>query len=256
MSSKERKKRRRKAIFTVTQLSYTFRPRRRPKRMRDKRERYHHSLKALAIREKKIHIVGSPEMKIEGTPIYVDVEGLPDREFYYLIGIRFKTGDSVVHHSFWADSARDEGSIWREFLSKLIEVENPVLIHYGSFETVFLKRMRQRYGAPPSGSHAAKALESPINLLSVIFGQIYFPTYSNGLKDIAGWLGFKRSDQDVSGVQSMKWRDTWEQTKTSMAKEKLISYNLEDCAALELVTRAVAQTDRQHTRQSSEVPHR
>jgi hypothetical protein len=36
-------------------------------------------LKALAIREKKIHIVGSPEMKIEGTPVYMDVEGLPDR---------------------------------------------------------------------------------------------------------------------------------------------------------------------------------
>ena len=124
-------------------------------------------------------------------------------------------------------------------MSKLMEVENPVLIHYGSFETVFLKRMRQKYGAPPSGSRAAKALESPINLLSVIFGQVYFPTYSNGLKDIAGWLGFKWSDQDVSGVQSIRWRDAWEQTKVSLAKEKLIAYNLEDCAALELVTRSL-----------------
>src|ERR1035437_6616726 len=46
MSAKERKKFRSKGIFTITQLSYTFRPRRRPKRMRDKREQYHHSLKA------------------------------------------------------------------------------------------------------------------------------------------------------------------------------------------------------------------
>ena len=53
MSEKERKKLHSKGIFTVTQLSYTFRPRRRPKRLRDKREKYHHSLKALAIREKK-----------------------------------------------------------------------------------------------------------------------------------------------------------------------------------------------------------
>ncbi len=53
MSAKERQKLRSKGIFTVTQLSYTFRPRRRPKRLRDKREKYHHSLKALAIREKK-----------------------------------------------------------------------------------------------------------------------------------------------------------------------------------------------------------
>ena len=48
--------------------------RRRPRRLRDKREKYHHSLQALAIREKKIHIVGSPELKIEGTPVYLDVD--------------------------------------------------------------------------------------------------------------------------------------------------------------------------------------
>lgn len=254
MAEKERTDFNTKGIFTVTQLSHTFRPRRRPQGLRNKRERYHHSLKALAIREKKIHIVGSPEMKIEGTPVYIDVEGLPDRDFYYLIGIRVKTGDSVVQHSLWADSPSDEGSIWREFLSKLIEVENPVLIHYGSFETVFLKRMSQRYGAPQNGSLAAKALESPINLLSVIFGQIYFPTYSNGLKDIAGWLGFKWSDQEVSGVQAIRWRDTWEQTKVSLAKEKLIAYNLEDCAALELTAGVVAQASRRDIRPSSEQP--
>jgi hypothetical protein len=48
----------------------------------DKRDKYQHSLKALAIREKKIHIVGSPAVKIEGTPVYLDVEGVPDRDFY------------------------------------------------------------------------------------------------------------------------------------------------------------------------------
>lgn len=53
MTAKERQKFRDKGIFTVTQLSYTFRSHRRPKRFRDKQEKYHHSLKALAIREKK-----------------------------------------------------------------------------------------------------------------------------------------------------------------------------------------------------------
>jgi predicted RecB family nuclease len=156
ITKKERKKFRDKGIFTVTQLSYTFRPRRRPKRMRDKREKYYHSLKALAIREKKIHIVGSPELKVEGTPIYFDVEGLPDRDFYYLIGVRIGSGNSAVHHSLWADTAADEGKIWREFLGILATVEKPVLIHYGSFETTFLKSMRQRYGGAPDASVAAR----------------------------------------------------------------------------------------------------
>jgi hypothetical protein len=49
MSEEERTKLHRKGIFTVTQLSYTFRPRHRPKKFRNKGEKYHHSLNALAI---------------------------------------------------------------------------------------------------------------------------------------------------------------------------------------------------------------
>jgi len=87
MSEKERKKLNGKGIFTVTQLSYTFRPRRRSKHQQNKPERYHRSLKALAIRENKVHFIGNFNFKIEGTPVYLDVEGLPDRNAYYLIGI-------------------------------------------------------------------------------------------------------------------------------------------------------------------------
>jgi len=241
MTEKERTDFNSKGIFTVTQLSFTFRPRRRPKGLKDKREKYHYSLKALALRQKKLHIFGSPEIKTEGTPVYLDVESLPERGFYYLIGIRIQAGDSVIQQSFWADSPSDESRIWRDLLSKLAEIVNPVLIHYGSFESVFLKQMCERHGGPPNGSCAAKALESSVNILSVIFGQIYFPTYSNGLKEIAAWLGFKWSERDSSGVQSIVWRDEWEQTKSTLVKEKLITYNSEDCGALELVVRAVIQ---------------
>jgi predicted RecB family nuclease len=52
-TEKERKKYNNEGIFTVPQLSYTFRPRRRPRRLRNKIERHHHSLRAVAIREKK-----------------------------------------------------------------------------------------------------------------------------------------------------------------------------------------------------------
>src|SRR6266851_2329680 len=152
MSEKERKNLHGKGVFTVTQLSYMFRPRRRPKRLRDKREKYHHSLKALAIRQRKIHIVGSPELKIEGTPVYLDVEGLPEEDFYYLIGVRIGNGTSAIQHSLWADSVEDERSIWREFLGILETFEKPVLIHYGSYESGFLKRMRDRYSTSSTDS--------------------------------------------------------------------------------------------------------
>jgi predicted RecB family nuclease len=57
MRETERKKLHDKGIFTVTQLSYTFRPRRRCAELRARRERFHHSLRALAIRENKTHAV-------------------------------------------------------------------------------------------------------------------------------------------------------------------------------------------------------
>jgi predicted RecB family nuclease len=239
MSAKERQKLHTKGIFTVTQLSYTFRPRRRPKRLRDKREKYHHSLKALAIREKKIHIVGNPELKIEGTPVYLDVEGLPDRDFYYLIGMRIGDGDSAVQHSLWADTVEDEGKIWREFLAILETVEKPVLIHYGSYETSFLKQMMDRHNNPHDSSLAAKAIGSAINFVSVMFARIYFPTFSNGLKEIARYLGFDWSSASVSGVQTIAWRETWSGQKEPHEKQGLISYNAEDCEALELVAQEV-----------------
>ena len=239
MTGKERKKFNGEGIFTVTQLSCTFRPRRRPKRLKDKREKYHHALKALAVREKKIHIVGTPELKIDGTPVYLDVDGLPDREFYYLMGLRAKSGGIHVQHSFWADDLFDEKKAWNELLGALMAIEKPVLIHYGSYETVFLKKMSERYGGPTEGSPAAKAVESAINLVSYLFAQIYFPTYSNGLKDVAGWLGFKWSGVSASGTQSMIWRTDWQKSGDPSVKQRLISYNSEDCQALQLLTETV-----------------
>jgi predicted RecB family nuclease len=244
LTEKERKKSNSEGIFTVTQLSYTFRPRRRPRRLRNKREKYHHSLRALAIREKKIHLVGNPELTIEGTPVYLDVEGLPDRDLYYLIGVRIRRDGAVGQHVLWADTTDDEQRIWSDFLAILKGVENPVLVHYGRFERTFFKRMHDRYGGPPEDSAAAKALKAPVNLLTVIFAQVYFPTYTNGLKEVAGSMGFNWSDAKASGVQSVVWRYTWEQSRDPAVKQSLVQYNAEDCEALEIVTNALVEITR------------
>ena len=235
MTQKERKKCHSKGIFTVTQLSFTFRPRRRRKGLRGKREKYHHSLKALAIREKKIHIAGSPNPRIQGTPVYLDVEGLPDRDSYYLIGVRIRNGDAVIQHSLWADGADGEKRIWTDFLDVLSAIEKPVLVHYGSYETTFLKRMRERYGEPPEGSGPAQAINSAVNLVSLIFAEVYFPTFSNGLKDIAGHLGFHWSDAAATGLQTIRWRHEWVVSRAPSQKQEILTYNAQDCEAVEVV---------------------
>jgi predicted RecB family nuclease len=236
ISEKDRKRLHGKGIFTVTQLSYTFRPRRRHRASRGKQEKHHHSLRALAIRENKIHVVGIPNPKLEGTPVFLDVEGLPDRDFYYLIGVRVQDAAGSVQRSFWADDAKGEKLIWNDFLGALSEITNPQLIHYGSYETTFLKRMCERYGRPAAGSQAATAIDHPTNLLSFIYAQIYFPTYSNGLKEIAGFLGFRWSGLLTSGLETIVWRHRWKASRDPALKRTLLDYNRQDCEALELLT--------------------
>jgi predicted RecB family nuclease len=244
MTEKERRKLHDKGVFTVTQLSYTFRPRRRPRRLRARPEKYRHTLRALAIRQKKVHILGNPELRIEGTPVYIDIEGIPDRDFYYLVGLRFGSGDSVAQYNFWADGVEGERKIWTEVLDILTKIENPVLIHYGSYETVYLRRMSDRYGLSLVPA-VVSALSNPVNLLSVIFAQVYFPTLSNGLKDIGEYLGAKWKGPVTSGLQSIVHRREWEKSRIPELKAALVEYNREDCIALEMVTAHLTQIIRE-----------
>ena len=95
MTTKERAKCEEKGVTTVTQLSYGYRPRRR-RRIKSTTPRQRpwvkndHHLKALAIKKVQTHVVGCPSLSFEGTPVFMDVEGMPDRDFYYLIGLRYE----------------------------------------------------------------------------------------------------------------------------------------------------------------------
>jgi predicted RecB family nuclease len=238
MTPQERKKLNGRGVFTVKRLSYAFLPRRRPKRLQHKPEKYHTSLKALAIRENKIHVVGNPQLQPAGTPVFLDVEGIPDRDFYYLIGLRvLKDGFSAEQHSLWADRIQDEAKIYAELLELLKGIRAPNLFHYGRFETVFFEQMEKRYGTTVRA--ALDGNETPIDILSIIRGNVYFPTFSDSLKDIASWLGFAWSQPSLIGLNSVVHRHAWENSGDPAIKANLLTYNAEDCQAAEIVARAI-----------------
>jgi hypothetical protein len=70
------------------------------------------------------------------------------------------------------------------------------------------------------------------NVLNIFSDYIYPPTYSNSLKEIARFLKFDWTEKDASGLQSTIWRYNWEMSDNDQFKNKLITYNLEDCKAL------------------------
>jgi predicted RecB family nuclease len=66
------------------------------------------------------------------------------------------------------------------------------------------------------------------NLLSVIYPHVYFPTYTNRLKEIGRLFGCKWSSGNPSGAQSIIWREAWEESSDAALKERLLQYNKED----------------------------
>jgi predicted RecB family nuclease len=227
LKPKEIEQKNNRGIFSVKQLSYTFRPKKNPYR----RRKFLPELKAMAIREQKVFIQKLPELEKKETEIFFDIEGIPDKDFYYLIGVIIKTENSETGHSFWADDISEQQNIFIQFIDLLNAQNNFVLYHYGSYEIQALKRIVKKL--PLSYQNKVKKIiEKSFNVLTLFSNDIYIPTYTNGLKDIANYLEFNWTDEKASGLQSIIWRYNWELNPTNSLKEKLTTYNIEDCRAL------------------------
>src|SRR5262249_35597507 len=155
------------------------------------------------------HVLGNPELPACTTRVYLDIEGDPERGFDYLVGLIVEANGTVEWHSFWGDSPADEPCLFQQFLDVVGRHEDYRIYSYGSYEAAFLRRVSKKSGREEL---VEKLLSRWVNVLSVVHTHVYFPTYSNGLKDVAGHLGFRWTEADASGAQSVVWRRRWEET--------------------------------------------
>lgn len=126
-----------RGVFSVKQLSYSFRPKKNPHQKR----KFLPELKALAIREDKTFIQEIPNITTSPIEIFWDIEGVPDRDFYYLIGVIIKTNDSETKHSFWANNEKEQEKIFIDFITLLQSLNEFTIYHYGSYEIQALKKI-------------------------------------------------------------------------------------------------------------------
>jgi predicted RecB family nuclease len=238
LSGKEIEKLRGRGIATVAQLSHIYRPRRRGNRGAGKARKHEPALQALALREKKLFVMDRPQMPVPSVALYLDIEGVPDRNSYYLIGVLAVAGDRCTSYSFWADDSTQERAIWQACAQVIEGFKDYTVYHYGRYEQGFFDRMRRAAG----GGEAAlidRIRSKSCNVLAVIYSHFFFPTHSNSLKDIGKLLGAGWSTEDASGIQSLAWRLAWELGREEALKQRLLLYNQEDCLALRRVTEFV-----------------
>jgi predicted RecB family nuclease len=219
-------------IFTVNQLSYKYRPRRSRKKPSSAPTKFKLELQALALRTGNTYLVRAPEIPDEPTEIFLDIEGIPEEGFDYLIGLQVSSGGTLTAHSFWADSNGDELGIFHNFLNTVRQYKDAPIFHYGSYDSRSLNRMSKHHGLD-----IADIERRLVNISQFVYGQVYFPTRSNGLKTLGTVVGATWESTVQSGLESLAWRYLWEDSVDRQdLKEDLIDYNQCDCRAVRLLT--------------------
>jgi len=227
------KKYARRGVFTVNQLSYMFRPRRAKKRSAVAPTMFNIELQALAIRNKKTYLHEAPTLSGRPVELYLDIEGIPDQNFNYLIGLLIKDHDGVTMKAFWADTAADESRIFQECIDTINTFPSDIPVyHYGSYEPRAFQSTKDAYGIK-----CDTVMKRLVNINSMIYGKIYFPTRSNRLKDLGAHAGATWSISNSTGLQSVAWRFLWEDTNDEKYKQLILTYNREDREATLKVTR-------------------
>ena len=213
-----------KGIFTVAQLSCLYRPRRRRKRVAKQPLSFNVELQALAIRANKVYLHETPTLAKQPVELFLDIEGIPDQAFHYLIGLLVRNGDTTSHHSLWANVPKDEAGIFQACLDLAARFPNAPIYHYGSYEPHALQHASKKYRLD-----CKVFMQRLVNVNSLIFGKVYFPVRSNRLKDLGTVVGASWSAPASTGLQSVVWRYKWEDGHESKYKDMLLTYNKEDC---------------------------
>ena len=71
-----------------------------------------------------------------------------------------------------------------------------------------------------------------------------WPTYSYGIKSVAKILNFEWSAEDASGANSIVWYNDYKKNPDNGKDlvQKILTYNKEDCEAMVVVKKWLAQT--------------
>ena len=88
----------------MTQLSCTFRPRRKRKSSSGSTVKHVFELQTLALRTGKTYVHEPPALVCDQPEIFLDFEGIPDRDIHYLLDALVHQRGDVGYHAFWADA--------------------------------------------------------------------------------------------------------------------------------------------------------
>jgi uncharacterized protein len=163
--------------------------------------------------------------------LYFDIEAEPMQNLVYLHGVLVvdRLNKTETFYPLLAESAKDEGMIWQQFLDLVWQHPTAPIYHFCLFEAQTVERLAERYNTP---RHLiAPLLTRFVDLHERVTRLVTLPVESYALKPIARWLGFSWRDPSANGAQAIYWYAQWLATGDRQYLQTIVDYNEDDCRA-------------------------
>lgn len=200
-------------------------------------------LKTKALTSGKHIRVGTCNFPKKQTELFLDLEGTgeqmgQDEELIaidYLIGVLARTERNLTYKAFVAHGTDKECEMFLEFVNWLKKSRDFVIYHYHNYERVHLRRLAQRCSLPKDRQRLI--FRNMRNLYDDAVSSFVFPTRGNGLKEIAGYMGYEWKHKDVDALESIAlyFQYVMNPKRNSDQLRKVVEYNEDDCRATSLV---------------------
>ena len=169
-------------------------------------------------------------LDFEGTDPRVNAEGL--EVVNYLIGALVRCpSHQPAYIPFFAPTFDAERAMLAEFFDWVQSLDDPVIYHWHHYERTHLTKMAEHYEV--DAAKASYVIDRLTDLYPLTTKSFAFPTYGEGLKDIARSLGFSWRQDDVTGLNSIALylRYVESDGREDQCREKILVYNEDDCLA-------------------------
>ena len=146
---------------------------------------------------------------------------------------------------FVARGLDQEEKMFNDFAEWILKQKEFIIYHWHNYERTHLEKMSQRHNL--SRTKTEKIFENMRDLYKDAVSSFAFPTYGNGLKQIAAYIGHSWKHKDVNAMESMAlyFQYVQDPLKNKDKLGKVIDYNKDDCVATLLIKDWLGQQSKQ-----------
>ena len=121
---------------------------------------------------------------------------------------------------------------------------NYVIYHWHNYEKRHMKRMGQEYKTSKKILDSIFSDDKIIDLYKVATNSFAFPTYSNDLKSIAKYIGFRWNNSSLDGSNIGELFEEYldNPRKNKQHLQTVLDYNKDDCKATLIIKDWLLQT--------------